>query len=101
LVLQTLKEEKVVADSATWNDIPFYHPKEQGETEDGYRGRMGIHEVLEITPTIKDMVMSGKTGDEIETQARKEGMLTMIEDGVYKAARGFTSIEEVLRVINE
>ncbi len=101
LILQTLKEEKVVADSATWNDIPFYHPKEQGETEDGYRGRMGIHEVLEITPTIKDMVMSGKTGDEIETQARKEGMLTMIEDGVYKAARGFTSIEEVLRVINE
>lgn len=62
---------------------------------------MGIHEVLEVTPTIKEMVIVGKTGDEIETQARKEGMLTMIEDGIYKAARGFTSIEEVLRVINE
>jgi type IV pilus assembly protein PilB len=101
LVLKTLKEEKVVADGATWNDIPFYHPKEKGETEDGYRGRMGIHEVLEMTPTIKDMVMTQKTGDEVELQARKEGMLTMIEDGIYKAARGFTSIEEVLRVINE
>ncbi len=101
LILNTLKEERIVADNATWNDIPFYHPKEKGETEDGYRGRMGIHEVLEMTPTIKDMVMAQKTGDDIEIQARKEGMLTMIEDGIYKAARGFTSIEEVLRVINE
>jgi type IV pilus assembly protein PilB len=62
---------------------------------------MGIHEVLEMSPTIKDMVMSGKTGDEIEAQARKEGMLTMLEDGIYKAAKGLTSIEEVLRVISE
>ncbi len=100
-VLNTLKEEKIVKDSATWNDIPFYRPKEKGQTEDGYKGRMGIHEVLEVTSTIKDMVMSGKTGDEIEIQARKEGMLTMLEDGIYKAAKGLTSIEEVLRVINE
>jgi type IV pilus assembly protein PilB len=100
-VLETLKEEKIVKSDATWNDIPFYHPKEKGETEDGYKGRMGIHEVLEVSPTIKDMVMSGKTGDDIEAQARKEGMLTMLEDGIYKAAKGLTSIEEVLRVINE
>ncbi len=101
LILKTLKEEKLVAENATWNDIPFYHPKEKGETEDGYKGRMGIHEVLEVTPTIKDMVIAEKTGDEVEAQARKEGMLTMMEDGIYKAARGYTSIEEVLRVINE
>jgi type IV pilus assembly protein PilB len=101
LVLKTLKEEKIVAEGATWNDIPFYHPKEKGTTEDGYKGRMGIHEVLEMTPTIKEMVIAQKTGDEVELQARKEGMLTMIEDGIYKAARGYTSIEEVLRVINE
>jgi type II secretory ATPase GspE/PulE/Tfp pilus assembly ATPase PilB-like protein len=47
------------------------------------------------------MVMAQKTADEIETQARSEGMLTMLEDGIYKAARGVTSVEEVLRVINE
>ena len=47
------------------------------------------------------MVMAGKTGDELEVQARKEGMLTMIEDGMFKAAQGYTTIEEVLRVINE
>jgi type IV pilus assembly protein PilB len=100
-VLATLKDEKVVAEGATWNDISFYHPKEEGITPDGYHGRMGIHEVLEMSPTIKDMVMSHKTGDELELQARKEGMLTMLEDGIYKAAKGLTSIEEVLRVISE
>ena len=62
---------------------------------------MGIHEVLEMSPTLKDMVMADKTGDEIQEQATKEGMLTMIEDGIFKAAQGHTTIEEVLRVINE
>lgn len=100
-VLKVLQEEGVVKKGASWNDISFYHPKEKGETEDGYKGRMGIHEVLEISTTLKDMIMSGKTGDEIEAQARKEGMLTMLEDGIFKAAQGMTSIEEVLRVINE
>jgi type IV pilus assembly protein PilB len=100
-VLKALKEEKVVPDGATWNDIQFYHPKEKGKTEDGYQGRMGIHEVLEMSQTLKDMVIAEKTGDEIAAQAEKEGMLTMIEDGIFKAAQGMTSIEEVLRVVNE
>lgn len=100
-VLQTLKDEKIVHDDATWDTIPFFHPTENGQTEDGYHGRMGIHEVLEMSATIKDMVMSHKTGDALETQARSEGMLTMMEDGIYKAAKGLTSIEEVLRVISE
>jgi type IV pilus assembly protein PilB len=101
LVLATLKEEKIIAADATWNDVPFYHPKENGISEDGYHGRMGIHEVFEMSPTLKDMVINHKTGDELEIQARKEGMLTMLEDGIYKAARGLTSVEEVLRVISE
>ncbi len=101
LVLKALRAEKIVKEDATWNDIPFYHPKERGQTEDGYQGRMGIHEVLEMSPTLKEMIMAEKTGDELQDQARKEGMLTMIEDGIFKAAQGRTTIEEVLRVINE
>ena len=100
-ILATLKEEKVVAGNATWNSIPFYRPKETTDDADGYKGRSGIHEVMKMTPTIKDMVIAEKTADEIEDQAKKEGMLTMVEDGIYKAARGVTSVEEVLRVINE
>lgn len=100
-VLKVLKEEAIVKADATWNDVNFYHPNENGLSEDGYHGRMGIHEVLEVSPSLKDMIMQGKTGDEVEAQARKEGMLTMLEDGIFKAAQGRTSIEEVLRVINE
>jgi type IV pilus assembly protein PilB len=100
-ILATLVEEQVVKEGATWNDISFYRPKENGLTDDGYDGRMGIHEVLEMSPTIKEMVVADKTGDELQVQAEKEGMLTMLEDGIFKAARGQTSIEEVLRVINE
>jgi type II secretory ATPase GspE/PulE/Tfp pilus assembly ATPase PilB-like protein len=47
------------------------------------------------------MIMDGKTSDDIEEQAKKEGMLTMIEDGIVKAVKGYTVIEEVLRVISE
>jgi len=97
-VLSALKSESIIHKKATWNDVKFYRPLSD---KDGFKGRIGIHEVLKISPIIKEMIMSGKTGDEIEAQASKEGMLTMIEDGIFKAAQGLTSIEEVLRVINE
>lgn len=100
-VLKALKEEKVVDKNATWNSIPFYRPKDADNTADAFKGRMGIHEVLPISTAIKDMVMTNATADDIEKQARQEGMLTMLEDGIYKAAQGVTTIEEVLRVINE
>lgn len=100
-ILKSLKEEGIVKQSDTWNSIPFYHPRESVGSEDGYKGRMGIHEVLTITPTIKELVMGGATTDDIEATARKEGMLTMLEDGIFKAALGQTTIEEVLRVISE
>lgn len=99
-VLATMKEEGVVAANATWNSLEFRRPLE-GVGDEVYKGRMGIHEVLTITPTIKELMMAKATTDAIEAQARKEGMLTMLEDGIYKAARGVTTIEEVLRVINE
>jgi type IV pilus assembly protein PilB len=100
-VLEAMREEGVVKKDATWNNIPFYHPKILNEHDDGYKGRAGIHEVLPMSSAIKDIVMANGTADDIEAQGRKEGMLTMLEDGIYKAARGMTSIEEVLRVISE
>ncbi|MEK7601084.1 MAG: GspE/PulE family protein [Patescibacteria group bacterium] len=100
-VLKGLKEEKAVAKDATWKNIPFYKPKEGGQAPSGYSGRIGIYEVLPVTSTIKELVMGNATGDAIEAQARKEGMLTMSEDGIFRAAQGTTTIEEVLRVITE
>ena len=100
-VLKALKDEKVVGKEATWKNIPFYKPKEGGQAPSGYSGRVGIYEVLPVTSTIKELVIGNATGDQIEAQARKEGMLTMSEDGIFRAAQGTTTIEEVLRVITE
>ncbi len=101
VVLKALKEEKMVADNATWKTIPFYRPSETPECPQGYQGRRGIYEVLPMTSTIKELVMKNATADDIEKQARQEGMLAMIEDGIFKASQGVTTIEEVLRVITE
>jgi type IV pilus assembly protein PilB len=99
--LKILVEEKIVAPTATWKQVPFYKPKQSSDNEDGYKGRIGIHEVLKMSPTVKDLVMRGKTSDEIEVQAKSEGMVTMLEDGIFRAVQGETTIEEVLRVVTE
>ena len=101
MVMKVLKEESIVAPNAEWKDVPFYRPQKSEESEDGYRSRMGIHEILKMSPTIRDIVMKGGVATEVETQARKEGMITMLEDGIVKAAQGLTSIEEILRVVSE
>jgi type IV pilus assembly protein PilB len=100
-VLERLKEEKIVSMSAVLEKVPFYKAKASPECEDGYSGRVGIHEVLHMSSAIKELVMKGATAEEIENQAKKEGMLTMIEDGIFKAAQGITTVEEVLRVVSE
>jgi type IV pilus assembly protein PilB len=67
----------------------------------GYRGRMGIYEALENSTEIQKMIVSNATSEVIQTQAIKEGMITMQIDGLIKALRGQTSIEEILRVTSE
>ena len=100
-VMKVLKEESIVAPNATWADVPFCRPKKSEESEDGYKGRVGIHEVLKMSPTIRDLIMKGATPVEIEEQGKKEGMTTMLEDGIVKSVQGVTTIEEVLRVVSE
>lgn len=67
----------------------------------GYKGRVGIHEILEVTPTVGQMIMEHKASNEIQDQAEKEGMVLMWEDGFIKAARGITTIDEIVRVSKE
>jgi len=98
-IMQILKQEKIVKENDSWGDINFYRPKTSKECPEGYRGRVGIYEVLPVTPSIKEMIVKQATADQIQDQARNEGMITMIEDGFIKAVQGQTSIEEVLRVI--
>ena len=96
-----MKQQKIIETNDPFREIPFYRPDPGKDSEDGYSNRIGIHEVLRVTPTIKDLIMKGETSGKLEEQAKTEGMMTMIEDGIFKAAQGITTIEEVLRVISE
>jgi type IV pilus assembly protein PilB len=100
-ILKILKQEKIINPKLDWSDIEFYRPGKSEECPDGYKGRIGIYEVLEVSETIKELIVKEATADAIEEQAKKEGMLTMLEDGFIKAVQGITSIEEVLRVTKE
>lgn len=68
------------------------------EVSEGYKGRIGIYEVLKNSENIKKLIMSHSTSDAIQDQAIQEGMMTMQLDGLIKALRGETTVEEVLRV---
>lgn len=67
----------------------------------GYQGRLGIFEVLDVSEPVRDLVLQRSSGAAITEQAVKEGMVTMIQDGIVKATRGLTTIEEVWRVTRE
>ncbi len=67
----------------------------------GYKGRMGIYEVLENSPDVQKLIVGNATSDNIQNQAIKDGMITMQFDGFIKALRGQTSVEEILRVTAE
>ena len=99
-VLKALRDEKIVKANEDWEDISFWKPV-ASKDDDGYKSRVGIHEVLKVSNSIKDLIIKGATSAEIEAQAKKEGMLTMLEDGIFNAVQGNTTIEEVLRVISE
>ncbi len=67
----------------------------------GYKGRIGIHEVLEVNEAMRALIMKRANADDIRRQAIKDGMVTMTEDGFNKAVEGVTTIEEILRVFHE
>ena len=67
----------------------------------GYKGRIGIYEVLGTSIPVQKMIVSNATSNQIQDQAIAEGMLTMQTDGLIKSLRGNTTLEEVLRVTRE
>ena len=67
----------------------------------GYKGRIGIYEVLDNTSEVQKMIVSSSTSESIEKAAVADGMLSMQLDGLVKSLRGQTTIEEVLRVTSQ
>ena len=102
-MLKTIPElGEMVNKKSTWSDVHFYKAKgcEQCNNE-GYHGRLGIYEVLEMDESIGKLITTNASADDIERKARENGMRTMSEDGFIKAVAGITSIEEVMRVTKE
>lgn len=64
----------------------------------GYKGRLGVFEVLEVSQEIRKLIASKKDAEVINQQALKEGMQSMLEDAIIKVQKGLTTIEEVIRV---
>ena len=107
-VLDCLKKEKIIKPTDTWSTISFYHPKVvsgatagQSTCPEGYAGRVSISEVLGVSRALRDLIVKGASAEDLAEQARSEGMLTMLEDGIFKAVQGVTTIEEVLRAVTE
>lgn len=103
-MLEILKKSSVAQkkDISSWDDVSFYRAVGCGRcNNEGYRGRSGIFEVMEVNDVIEKMIVQKVASEDIEQEARKGGMHTMIEDGIIKAALGVTSIEEILRVTTE
>ena len=81
------------------NPISIYEPvgcKRCNNT--GYSGRIGIFEVLEMTPSLSKLVLEKPSEDKILKESKKQGMITMKQDGILKVLQGITSLEEVIRV---
>lgn len=78
----------------------FYHAKEE-EGVKPYRGRVGLYEVLPITEKIRELIVKKSSTDIIQKQAIEDGMSSMLQDGLNKVSSGLTTIDEVLRVVQE
>jgi type IV pilus assembly protein PilB len=100
-ILEILRQEGLAKAKDKIENVNFYRAKPSRDCPDGYKGRVGIFEVLPVDDQVKNLIVEKATTNELANLAIKNGMRTMFEDGFVKAARGLTSIEEVLRVITE
>src|SRR3989339_535436 len=102
-ILKTMEKEKSILDAKKGlGSLLFYRGKGCKRCNNtGYKGRIGIYEVMENNADIASLILKGASAREINTQAIKGGMITMVEDGFIKAKNGITTIEEIMRVTKE
>jgi len=83
---------------STQTAYTLYRGKDTSLTPGGYKGRVGIYEVIDVNDEIENMILARSTSSEIQAKAMEQGMITMRQDGYLKAVSGLTSIDEVNRV---
>jgi type II secretory ATPase GspE/PulE/Tfp pilus assembly ATPase PilB-like protein len=80
-------------------DLVLYRPRGCGLCNGtGFRGRMGIHELLIISDRIKKMISRRESSDEIRAVGIQEGMRTLLQDGIWKVVSGHSDLKQVLSV---
>ncbi|MEY4723813.1 MAG: hypothetical protein RLZZ324_1326, partial [Candidatus Parcubacteria bacterium] len=101
-IWRTLQKNDIVDKTQKVEDTMFWRGSGCSQcNNEGYKGRMGIYEILEFTQPIIEIINAGGTADAIKKKAVEEGMMSMTEDGFAKAIKGVTTIEEILRVTKE
>lgn len=78
-------------------ELKFYYGRGCSECTQGYRGRIGLFEVMEMTPEVENLAIGRKAANEIKESAIKSGMITMKQDGILKALAGHTTLDEVFQ----
>ncbi|HSX44374.1 MAG TPA: ATPase, T2SS/T4P/T4SS family [Patescibacteria group bacterium] len=87
-----------LADQASYT---LFKGTDSPDTPGGYKGRIGLYEVFEVSEAIQDLIIKRATSTEIQQAAQAEGMITMREDGYLKALAGYTTVAEINRVAAE
>ncbi len=102
-ILATLEKKKIIINAKQGiGSLLFYRGKGCKQcSSSGYKGRIGIYEVLEVTDEMSELILKKASPTELKKQAEAQNMLTVIEDGFIKAKNGITTIEEIMRVTKE
>ena len=103
---KTEEEKQAVIDDLAYGDLPLlgqnaytlYKGKDTPITPGGYKGRLGLYEVFGISEEIQELIINHATSAQIQEKAQEQGMITMRQDGYFKALTGRTSVAEVNRV---
>jgi len=95
-VLATIQDRSLIPKDTSMMWVP-----DAPEGELGYKGRVGVYEIIQTTREIEDAIRQNLTIRELEDVARKQGFLTLHEDSILKVLEGVTSLEEVRRIMGE
>jgi len=94
-------EPKQLKEIKLKENLTFYEPKPSRECPKGTKGRIAVYEMLEMTRELEDIVLKEPSENNIKTEAKRQGMITMLQDGILKASRGLVGLEEVKKEVEQ
>ncbi len=97
---KTTPYEKTIFKTVLGKDIEeVYDTEGCAECHEGYKGRIAIHEVLRINQSIRDAIANNESKEKIRDMVYNSGVITMLQDGLQKVVEGYTTFEEILKLI--